>query len=216
MLMSNTHYGYVYKTTNLINGKIYVGQKKGKLKLSYYGSGTLLKRAVAKYGRDKFSCELVCYAYSYDELNSLEAYWISTLDAINSGYNLEEGGKHPKVTEATKLKISKANKGLKRTPERIEEMRRESTGRVHTQETKDKIRSKITGIKRSESTKKLISQTSKGRISRRGKTQTEEAKIKIGLASKGRWLGRTHTEETKELMSRKRKEYWDNKKKLIN
>ncbi len=44
---------YVYKTTNLINGKIYIGisKKKSKNSLLYLGSGKALKRAVSKYGR---------------------------------------------------------------------------------------------------------------------------------------------------------------------
>ena len=35
-------YGYIYKTTNLVNGKIYVGQHKGEFTEDYIGSGTSL------------------------------------------------------------------------------------------------------------------------------------------------------------------------------
>lgn len=42
--------GYIYKTTNLINGKIYIGQKRSKkfLKERYLGSGKILKKAIKK------------------------------------------------------------------------------------------------------------------------------------------------------------------------
>ena len=41
-------YGYIYKTTNTVNNKIYIGQKKSEifLKESYLGSGKYLKNAI--------------------------------------------------------------------------------------------------------------------------------------------------------------------------
>ncbi len=42
------NYGYVYKTTNMNDKKIYIGQNKGKFKSSYYGSGRYLKSAIKK------------------------------------------------------------------------------------------------------------------------------------------------------------------------
>ena len=48
-------YGYIYKTTNLINGKIYIGQHKSEeYDSSYYGSGKLIRRAIEKYGITKY------------------------------------------------------------------------------------------------------------------------------------------------------------------
>ena len=42
-------FGYIYKTTNLINGKIYIGQHKSEVfDNSYYGSGKLIGRAITK------------------------------------------------------------------------------------------------------------------------------------------------------------------------
>ena len=43
----------IYKTTNLINGKIYIGQSNGKAKY-YLGSGINFKKALKKYGRKNF------------------------------------------------------------------------------------------------------------------------------------------------------------------
>jgi hypothetical protein len=47
-------YGYIYKTTNLINGKIYIGQHKGCLSSHYIGSGKLIRWAINKYGKRNF------------------------------------------------------------------------------------------------------------------------------------------------------------------
>lgn len=50
-------YGYIYKTTNLINNKIYIGQhkvKEEKIDNSYYGSGKLIIQAIKKYGKENF------------------------------------------------------------------------------------------------------------------------------------------------------------------
>lgn len=55
---------YIYKITNLINGKSYIGKKKHKesdtpLEESYMGSGRLIKEAIAKYGKDNFKKEII-------------------------------------------------------------------------------------------------------------------------------------------------------------
>lgn len=42
---------YIYLTTNLVNGKQYIGQHKGELNDSYFGSGTNITKALIKYGR---------------------------------------------------------------------------------------------------------------------------------------------------------------------
>ena len=53
-------YGYVYKTTNLINGMIYIGQHKGEVfDTESFGSGLLIREAFSKYGIDNFKCEVL-------------------------------------------------------------------------------------------------------------------------------------------------------------
>lgn len=90
---------YLYKITNLVNGKLYIGvtlhptkrerqhlhesPKKGKV--------SLIKNAAMKYGPDNFSFEVICIGnreYIYD----LERKAIILYDTINNGYNLIPGG----------------------------------------------------------------------------------------------------------------------------
>jgi hypothetical protein len=66
----------IYKTTNLINGKIYVGQDT-KNNPNYLGSGKKLKFALKKYGIENFKKEILEECSTLDELNELEKYWIS-------------------------------------------------------------------------------------------------------------------------------------------
>lgn len=83
----------IYKITNLLNGKIYVG-KDSKNDPKYYGSGVFIRRAISKYGIDNFSKEIIQFCDSLDELNEMEKYWIKELDSRNPaiGYNVSEGG----------------------------------------------------------------------------------------------------------------------------
>lgn len=111
----------IYKTTNQINGKIYVGQHKIESpELSatfdgYLGSGKLLIRAVNKYGEENFYRETLELCYSKKLTDEREIYWIKELSATdrNIGYNIGLGGNggnnlknHPNYKEICK-KISK-------------------------------------------------------------------------------------------------------------
>jgi len=87
----------IYVTTNLINKKIYVGQRKldgSKKDKTYKGSGKLIRLAYAKYGIYNFNREILQYAYSAKEADEIETYYIAKLDARNPkiGYNLHIGG----------------------------------------------------------------------------------------------------------------------------
>jgi hypothetical protein len=53
----------IYKTTNLINNKIYIGQSKYN-NCDYLGSGSLLKKAIKKYGKQNFKKEIIEYCHT--------------------------------------------------------------------------------------------------------------------------------------------------------
>lgn len=81
----------IYKTTNMVNGKFYVGQDS-KNDPSYFGSGLLINKSIKKYGLENFKKEILEYCNSKEELNNREKFWISELSATTLGYNIANGG----------------------------------------------------------------------------------------------------------------------------
>lgn len=84
-------YYIIYRTTNLINGKYYIGQHKTKdLDDGYMGSGTRLKRAITKYGAENFVTDIL---HIFDnELKMNLAERILVVPDIETNYNLIPGG----------------------------------------------------------------------------------------------------------------------------
>ena len=83
----------IYKTTNLINGKIYIGKNKSNTNW-YLGSGKLLLYAIKKYGKENFKKEIIEECQSLEHMREREIYWIDKFDARNRniGYNIQIGG----------------------------------------------------------------------------------------------------------------------------
>ena len=82
----------IYKTTNLINGKFYIGKHKTKnLDDNYLGSGKLLRRSIDKYGIDNFHKEILYICKDENHMNLLES--ILVVPDLEINYNLCEGGK---------------------------------------------------------------------------------------------------------------------------
>ena len=83
---------YIYKITNLINKKIYVGKALIHNE-NYYGSGLQITAAIEKYGKENFSKEIL-EECSPDELDTREIFWIDYLNARDTkiGYNISIGG----------------------------------------------------------------------------------------------------------------------------
>lgn len=95
--------GFIYKITNRINDKIYIGQTSENVEhrwkehqyasthKSYRDYNSHLHRAIRKYGRDNFIVEII---ESVDDelLDAREIYWIGVYDSHNIGYNMTLGG----------------------------------------------------------------------------------------------------------------------------
>lgn len=87
-------FGYIYKTTNLINNKIYIGKRQGEFTEQYKGSGKILRRAINKYGVENFKTEIICKCDSIEELNDSEIKFIKEYkDKFKDMcYNIAAGG----------------------------------------------------------------------------------------------------------------------------
>lgn len=113
-------FGYIYLTTNKVNGKIYVGQcyKTPEETKSYLGSGTLIKRAIKKYGKKNFSKKTLSRCGNQDCLDAMEEYNITRFDACNPeiGYNILPGSSNkfisgsPMLIPLVAAKVSKTQR----------------------------------------------------------------------------------------------------------
>lgn len=113
-------YGFIYVTTNLVNGKMYVGQRKMSYGWkSYLGSGKSFKKALEKYGRENFERKIIDVAFNINELNYLENVYTRIFNAVDSDewYNLCHGGIHGEYNVTNKVMEAAKQKGLKRRKE---------------------------------------------------------------------------------------------------
>lgn len=169
------NYGYIYKITNHVNGKIYIGQKKSPVLIeTYWGSGKLITQAIKKYGVENFSREILQWCSCKEELNQQEVYFISIFKSQDSnvGYNISPGGtsinsgRH--FSEEHKRKISESNKGKKaseKTKSKLSESHKGlQAGEKHplygkhpSKETRKLISEAHMGIKKSDQARKRMS-----------------------------------------------------------
>jgi len=233
--------GYIYLTTCLINGKVYIGKKElieWLQSLDYLGSGLLIKRAINKYGTENFKKELICYCSSREELNKMEKFFISYYESNNPeiGYNISKGGDGGRTWQNLKYTDSeKYNEICKKISEyRKEYLKNIENNTWHyppSQDTINKRIQKLTGQKRTEETKEKMSIIAKNRpqfteehcknisIARTGQVAynkgvpaSEESKEKNRQAH----LGKIVTEETKILHSLNSKLMWAKRKNKID
>ena len=121
-------YGYIYITINTKNNRAYIGQHKSdKYDRAYYGSGTVLQRAIKKYGKKHFINEVIEWCDSKEELDECEKKWISYYREMPDVdlYNIADGGeggntfigKSPEEREAFRQKMTDINRERCNTPE---------------------------------------------------------------------------------------------------
>jgi len=137
--------GIIYKVTNKINDKVYIGQTihslhERKIKhISLSNSNnvkTYFHRALKKYGEMNFTWEIIEYCDSKEELDEMEFHYIKQYNSYIHGYNMTFGGEGTigrVCEESTKNKISKSK-----------------SGKTMSQEIKNKLSSMRRGVKKSE------------------------------------------------------------------
>jgi len=121
---------FIYKITNLINNKIYIGQTTKTLDErlirhfvdARYRQNTHILKAIKKYGKENFIIEKLEKCNFLEELDKREIYWIKKLNSKNRdiGYNITDGGQgtHGYIfTKKIREKIGKKSKGRKHTEE---------------------------------------------------------------------------------------------------
>lgn len=202
------YFGIIYKVTNKVNGKIYIGQTTQALRRRAQGhfadvsmnrDKSIFHKALKKYDREDFVWEILEYCSTKAELDEMEFHYIRQYNSFGpGGYNLTLGGAGVvgfSHTAATKIKISEqqlgtANSffGKNHTDEAIKKIRESSTERTHTLEHKLAI-------------------IGNGNYFY-GKTHTQEVKDKIAEANKKRvW-----SDASRKKLSEARKKYWAKKR----
>jgi hypothetical protein len=167
---------------------------------------TAFAAAIKKYGWDNFKHETLAEGLTQDEANLVEQEMIVKHQTMSpSGYNLRSGGSRGLHSQESKLKISAANLGAKRSEEAKARMsmsklgKKQVTKRTVSEEGRKRLSAAHSGKKLTTEHKKAISQANKGR------DVSQETRSKIASSLKGHSV----SEETRRKISetkRKKKE----------
>jgi group I intron endonuclease len=145
----------IYKSTNIKNGKSYIGKTVKGLKRRMYehhtssnsGSNSAFHSALRKYGHDSFEWSII-ETTNVENINELEIYYIKNLNTlVPNGYNLTYGGDGAPIGELNPAK----------RPEVREVLGKVWLGRKHSEKSKKKMSKSLKGRKLSEETKSKIS-----------------------------------------------------------
>lgn len=192
-----TKYFYIYKTTNLINGKYYIGRHcTYNLNDNYLGSGRRLRYSIKKYGENNFKKEILQFVKTFEELIERENQIVNAelvndsmcmnlkVGGIGGGFVNEEHRKkcsdagNKQFVENLKNDEQLLNKfkelGSKNTTKRHREGKVKYdtfTGRKHSEESIDKMKESHKGLQ----TKELNSQFGTCWI----RNENENKKIKV-------------------------------------
>jgi len=167
----------IYKTTNLINGKIYIGaHSTSVLNDGYLGSGKYLKRAIKKYGIENFKREILHLFNTKEEMFSKERE-IVTVDFIeeNNTYNLKIGGSggNPGIVGAfsgrkhsneTKKKIVEKRKLQSPADAATRQKMSENNGMKNSAIARKKVADALCGSKQTETHKQKVADANIGKV----------------------------------------------------
>jgi len=177
--------GYIYKITNTINGKAYVGWSKNPLRRfsnhkSSDGSCPLLHRAIKKYGTASFNFEILCEDVLQNEDHYIQKY--NTM--VPNGYNLQQGGHAPPI-------------GIYRT-NKMKDASREGTRRALKGKTYEEIHGQEEAARLKE-IRKLAGGKNKGKKRQFTQKHCENLAKAAKLNPSRGMLNKKHTDSTREL-----------------
>ena len=200
---------YLYTITDTLNNKVYVGQTvdfkrrwRDHQWLARNKQEQYIHRAMAKYGSHNFVFGTIACCWTQEDANEIEKLLIQQYDSRNmeNGYNISPGGdpawntglpkeQQPmygkKQSDYQKQRMSEVHTGKKapHSKECLKKMSEIFTGRILTEEWKEKIAVSNRGQIRTEETKQKISEASKNRKA------SEQTKMKISVAMTGKYSG---------------------------
>lgn len=206
---------YIYKITNKINGKIYVGKSKNpvsrfsrhiKVAETFPESDNhfqAIHGAIKKYGRESFILETI-EVCDDSNVDNREIYWISELQTQEKkyGYNLTSGGDgvHDR-SEQSKQKWLDKMVGRKLSEEHKMRISQSNIGRTISQDVRDKISQANSGENNGMSGKTHSTITkqkmSKFQLSRPRRPLTNEEKQHLSNSLKGKPRPASIPQETK-------------------
>ncbi|MBR1645271.1 MAG: GIY-YIG nuclease family protein [Selenomonadaceae bacterium] len=184
-------FGVIYKITNKLNGKIYIGQTTQTLNRrigQHKRANSVIGQAIRKHGWKNFTVEVLEECDTLEQLNEREKFWIAHFDCkAPKGYNLTDGGDGASSLESR------------------EKMSESHTGKKLSAEHRKKIGATFKGVQKSPEHRRKIGAAQCGEKNHFfGKHHTEAARIKISEAGKGKpssFLGKHHTDESKAKLS---------------
>lgn len=167
--MIEKKFNFVYLTTNLINGKQYVGEHStNKIDDKYLGSGRpYLKNAIKEYGRENFKREILEFFPTREEAFNNQEKWIKFYNTHVSkgGYNLsEKGGNNCSggISEEGRKRISESKKGKKTSLETRQKMSKAKIGKSLSAEHKKSISESEKGRNFSDTHREKLSKSKLG------------------------------------------------------
>lgn len=224
--------GFIYLTTNCVNGKIYIGRHEfledKKRNANYKGSGTIFKKALKKYGKENFRREILRRCETLHELRIWEHVYIKKYHSQDPtiGYNIASGdvnsseynpAKLPEVREKISETLKKKYECGEIDKEKIKHcgINHPMFGKHHSEESKNKnseskkrsialLGHPLSGTHCSPETKRKISESNKRYAQTHREELSERAKKAIALYGHP-MKGKHHSEETKLKISEKAK-----------
>lgn len=200
----------IYKITNLINNKIYIGQDKND-DPNYFGSGILIKKSIKKYGKENFLKETLCICNTIDELNEKERFYIDEYCSTNKkiGYNISVGGTNGvmlnrKHSDETKMKMRMSALGKKKSKEHCKNIGLSKKGRLMPDDEKKKRSDSnpFKGAKKNPLNIEIKQKISRSKIGHHHSNETKEKMSKSHMGAKNAFYGKKHSED---YLLRKRK-----------